>query len=138
MNVGVFQLLKHYHTYAIDKAVWLGDEKFDKLEFLAVFQPFRNQIFKFSTIRHAFKSAGLVLFNPDVVLDKIRKKQAQRQQTALRTPSPPPLPLNQRTPQEPASVVKYGQKLQRAYAKLKPWGKIDPEQIQRFICGSIA
>lgn len=65
-----------------------------------------------------------------MVLDKIREKQAQRLQTALRTPSPPPLPLNQRTPQGPASIVKHGQKLDR--------GKIDPEQIQRFSRGSIA
>ena len=83
MNVGVFQLLKHYHTYAIDKAVWLGDEKFDKLEFLAAFQSFRNQSFKFSTIRYAFKSTSLVPFNPDVVPDKIGEKQAQRQQTVF-------------------------------------------------------
>ena len=53
---------------------------------------------------------------------------AQKAQTAFRTPSPP-LPLHQRTPQGPASVVKYGQKLQRAYAKLKPGEKIDSEQI---------
>ena len=46
--------------------------------------------------------------------------------------------LHQRTPQRPASVVKYGQKLQRIYAKLKPEEIVDSEQIQRFICGSIA
>ena len=51
---------------------------------------------------------------------------------------PPPLSWNQHTSQGPASVVKYGQKLQRAYAQLKPWEKIDPEQIQRFIRRSIA
>ncbi len=73
-----------------------------------------------------------------MIVDKIPEKQAQRQQTALRTPFPPPLPLNQHIPQRPASVVKYGQKLQRAYAKLKPKEKIDPEQIQRFIRRSIA
>ncbi len=71
-------------------------------------------------------------------MTKSAKKQAQIQQTALRTPPPPPLPLNQRTPQGPASVVKYRLKLQRAYVKLKLWEKIDPEQIQRFIRGSIA
>ena len=49
-----------------------------------------------------------------------------------------PVPLHQRTPQGPASVVKYRQKLQRAYAKLKPGEKIDSEQIQRFIRRSIA
>ena len=105
---------------------------------LAAFQSFRNQTFKPTTIRHAFKSTGLVPFNPNVVLDKIRENQAQRAQTALRTPSVPPLLLHQRTPQGPASVVKYGQKLQRAYAKLKPGEIIDSEQIQRFIRGSIA
>ena len=138
LDVGVFQPFKHYHTDAIDKAVRMGDEKSGKLEFLAAFQSFRNQNFKSTTIRHAFKSTRLVPFNPDVVLDKIREKQAQQAQTALRTPSPPPLPLHQRTPQGPASVVKYGQKFQRAYAKLKPGEKIDSEQIQRFIRGSIA
>ncbi len=116
----------------------MGDEKFGKPEFLAAFQSFRNQTFKPTTIRHAFKSTGLVPFNPDVVLDKIREKQAQIAQTAVQTPSPPPLPLHQRTLQGPASIVKYGQKLQRAYAKLKPGEKIDSEQIQRFIHGSIA
>ena len=68
----------------------------------------------------------------------MREKQAQTVQTPFRTPSPPPFPLLQQTPQGPASAVKYGQKLQRAYANLKPGEKIDSEQIQRFIRGSIA
>ncbi len=134
LDVVVFQRFKYYHTDAIDKAVRLGDEKFGKLEFLAKFQSFCNQTFKPTTIHHAFKSTELVPFNPDVVLDKIREKQAQRAQTAIQTPSPPSLPLDQRTPQGPASVVKYRQKLQRAYAKLKPGEIVDSEQIQQFIC----
>ncbi len=138
LDVRVFQPFKYYHTDDIDKAVRLGDEKFGKLEFLAAFQSFRNQIFKSSTIRHAFKSTGLIRFNPDLVLDKIHEKQAQRQQPSIQTPSPPPLLLNQCSSQRPVSVVKYRQKFQRTYAKLKPWEKIDPEQIQRFIRGSIA
>ena len=128
LDVGIFQPFKHYHTDAIDKAVRLEDEKFGKLEFLAAFQSFRHQTFKPTTIRHAFKSTGLVPFDPDVVPDKIREKQAQRAETALRTPSPPPLPLHQRTPQGPASVVKYGQNLQRAYAKLKSGERLTPSK----------
>ena len=116
----------------------MGDEKFGKLEFLAAFQSFCNQTFKSSTIRHAFKSTGLVSFNTNVILDKICEKQAQRAQTAIKTPSSPPFPLHQRTPQRSDSVVKYGQKLQKAYAKLKPGEIDDSEQIQYFICGSIA
>ena len=83
LDVEVFQPFKHYHIDAIDKAVRLRDEKFGKLEFLAAFQSFRNQTFKPTTICHAFKSTGLVPFDRDVVLDKIREKQAQRAETAL-------------------------------------------------------
>ena len=119
LDVGVFQPFKHYHTDAIDKAVQLGDE------FLSAFQSFRNQPFKLTTIRHAFKSTSLVSFDPDIVLDKVCEKQAQRVETAFRTPSSPSLPPHQRTPQGPASVVKYKQKLQKVYAKLKPGEKVD-------------
>ena len=42
LDVGVFQPFKYYHTDAIDKTVWLGYEKFCKLEFLAAFQSFCN------------------------------------------------------------------------------------------------
>lgn len=42
LNEGVFQAFKHYHTDAIDKAVRYGDKKFEKLNFLAAFQLFRN------------------------------------------------------------------------------------------------
>lgn len=77
-------------------------------------------------MRQAFKSAGLLPFDPDLVLDKIRDKQAQAE-TAFRTPSSP-LRLHPRTPQGPAS----------AYAKLNPGEKVDSKQIQRFIRGLIA
>ena len=59
LDVGVFQSFKHYHTEAIDRAVRLGD------------------------IRHAFKSTGIVPFNPNVVLDKIREKEAQLRESAI-------------------------------------------------------
>ena len=138
LDVGGFQPFKHYHTDAIDKGGRLRDEKFGKLEFLAAFQSFGYQTFKPTTIRHVFKSPGLVPFDPDAVLDKIREKQAQKAETALQTPSPPPFPSHQRTPQAPASIVKYGQQLQRAYANLKPREKIDSQQRKRFIRGPIA
>ena len=98
----------------------------------------RTQTFKSSTIRHAFRETGIVPLNPEIVLAKIRHKQAQLQAASDRTPSPPPLPLNQRTPQGPNSIVRYGEKLQRALARSGPKDIINPEQLQRFIKGSIA
>ena len=138
LDVGVFQPFKHYHTEAIDRAVRLGDCQFGKLEFLAAFQGFRNETFKPSTIRHAFKSTGIVPFDPNVVLDKIREKEARLRESVIRTPSPPPLPLNQRTPHGPESVVRYGRKLQRAIAKAGPNDKLEVQQVERFVRGSVA
>lgn len=97
----------------------------------------RTQTFKATTIRHAFKITGIVPLNPEMVLEKIRAKQA-RSQDQPRTPSPPPLPLNQRTSRGPDSIVKYGEKLQRALARAGPNDVIKPEQLQQFIRGSIA
>lgn len=42
LHDGVFQPFKHYHIDAIDKAVWLSNEKFGKVEFLATFHSFYN------------------------------------------------------------------------------------------------
>lgn len=125
LNIGIFQPFQHYHTNAIGKAVQLGNEKFGKLEFLIAFQSFCNQTFKPTTIRFTFKSTGLIPFNPDMVPNKICKKQAEIAQTALQTLYLPLLLLHQCTLQGPASIINYKQNLQRVYTKLKPREKID-------------
>ena len=45
---------------------------FVKLEFLAKFQTMRNQIFKKSTIKSAFRNTGPIPCNPEVVFQKVR------------------------------------------------------------------
>ena len=83
LDVGVFQPFQHYYINTIDKIVWLSNKKFGKLEYLAAFHAFRNQTFKPITICHSFRSTGLVFFDPNMVLDKICEKQAQKAQTAI-------------------------------------------------------
>lgn len=53
-------------------AISTGDESFTKVEFLAAFTKFRRQAFKSSTIRSAFRETGLIPYNPEVVLEKVR------------------------------------------------------------------
>lgn len=130
LDIEVFQLLTYYYINTINKTIRLGDKKFGKLEFLAVFQSFCNQIFKFCTIWHASKSTNLVSFYFTVVFHKICQKQAQKQQTALQTLSLPSFLLNKRPLQTLVSVVKHKQKLQKVHTKLQPWEKIDSKQIQ--------
>lgn len=107
LDIAVFQLFKHYHKDVIDKAIWLSNEMFDKLEFLAIFQLFCSQSFKLSTIYHAFKSIRLEFFNFNMIFNKIRKKQAQIVQTTFQILSPLPLLLYQYISQKPASIIRY-------------------------------
>ena len=134
LHVGVFQPFKHYHTEATDRVVRLGDTQFDKLEFLAVFQICRNQIFKKSTIRHVFKIIDLVSFNSNMMLNIIR----ERQNRELRTFSPSPSSLFERTSRGPESIVKYDKELARAFAQTRSNSGVNKTAIERFIRGSIA
>ena len=72
LDVGVFQPYKHWHAQAVNRAVDFADTEYSKQEFLASFKHFRDQTMKQNTIRSAWRKTGLVPYNPDIVLDKIR------------------------------------------------------------------
>ena len=134
LDVGVFQPFKHYHTEAIDQAVRLGDTRFGTLEFLAAFQQFRAKTFKSSTVKHAFEVTGLVPFNPEVVLEKVRANQP------VRTPSPPSTPstTTNETPREARAIIKQGRRLQTLIKKQGRLYIYDVPTVQRFVRGAMA
>lgn len=71
LDVTCFQPLKHYHREAIDMAVRAGDSKFSRREFLAAFKTMRQQAFKTSTLRHAFRDTGITPINPQLIINKL-------------------------------------------------------------------
>jgi hypothetical protein len=71
--VVVFQPYKHYHAEAVDAATRTACVKYDKAEFLDAIHDIRCETFKPSTIFSAFKKTGLVPYNPEVVLAKMRE-----------------------------------------------------------------
>lgn len=73
LDVCVFQPLKHWHLQAVNEAVQKGDETFSKVEFLNAFNSFRRKAFKESTIRSAWGKNSLFLYNPALVIDKVRE-----------------------------------------------------------------
>ena len=81
LDVCVFQPAKHYHSEAVNQAISTGDESFTKVEFLAAFNQFRRQAFKSSTIQSAWRATGLIPYNPDVVLQKVRNSLPAPRQT---------------------------------------------------------
>lgn len=68
----VFQPYKHYHSQAVQKATRLGCAEFDKLQFLSCLKSICEKTFKKTTILSAFRACGLIPFNPDIVLNKLR------------------------------------------------------------------
>jgi len=73
LDVVVFQPYKHYHTQAIEAATRTGCAEFDKVEFLTAIHSIRQQTFKVATVCSAFRATGLVPYNPDAVLTKLRE-----------------------------------------------------------------
>jgi hypothetical protein len=66
--------MKYYHGEAIDRAMRLGDTKFFRAEFLSAFDRIRKDTFKKITIHSAFRKTGLILFNPNVVIERMCEK----------------------------------------------------------------
>jgi len=75
LDITVFQPMKHYHAQAIEEAVRNGDIEFNRTTFLHAFQSIRNKTFKKSTIMSAWRAAGLVPYDPKVVLSKMREME---------------------------------------------------------------
>ena len=72
LDVCIFQPLKHWHAEAVNQAISTGDESFSKVEFLAAFNTFRTKAFKPKTIISSWKHTGMIPYNPEIVLQKVR------------------------------------------------------------------
>lgn len=136
LDVGCFQPFKHHHTQAINRVVRLGDVEFGKLQFLAEFQTMRNKTFTEATIRNAWEKTGLIPFNPEMVLSKVRDYQNEE---SARPTTPPSEPVKDtildRTPRSAREIVDQGVVLQRRILAGK---KVSQKYLARFIKGSTA
>ena len=85
LDVGIFQPFKHWHAEGVDKAMRLGAEDFNKLDFLDLFPRIYTETFRSSTIQGAWRATRLVPYEPEIILRHLREQQVQR----LTTPPPP-------------------------------------------------
>ena len=94
LDVVVFQPYKHYHAEAVEAATRTGCGDFDKAEFLDMIDTIRQQTFKSSTIESAFHATGLIPYNPDIVISKLRESViSPLQQFTPPSQSPSGIPL---------------------------------------------
>jgi len=135
LDVGVFQPYKHHHGEAIDRSVRRGISKFDRLDFLHAFQDFRNQTFKRSTIRHAWRKCGIVPFNPAVVLEPLKERRHKElaERPAPQT-TPEPNECLTRVPRGPESIKRNLQAL-RLYYQENGHFDVNPDQMFNVLEG---
>jgi hypothetical protein len=84
LDVGCFSPLKRAYSREVESLIRYHINHITKLEFLPAFKAAFNQSFTSANICSAFRGAGLVPLQPDVVLSKV--------DVQLRTPSPAALP----------------------------------------------
>ncbi|KID81257.1 transposase [Metarhizium guizhouense ARSEF 977] len=138
LDVVVFQPLKHYHAKALDMVVRDGCLHVTKSEFLAIIESVRRHALKEATILSAFKKTGIVPWNPQPILDLIRRLHPVH---ASEITTPPPAdqlsssPFN--TPYTLRHLNKVATKiddLQDALGELQPALK---SEMDRFIRGAL-
>ena len=130
LDVVVFQPFKHYHAEAVEQATQSGCSDFNKVEFLHALHSIREQTFNKNIILSAFRETGLLPFDPEIVLERLRELEAP---TRLTTPSPSP--SSPHTPLTIWSLKRQANSLEEIAADLSP-------TIQRklggFVSGSLA
>lgn len=71
LDVGVFNVYKHWHSEAIEAATMTGCRKFSKDEFLHSIGEIRRKTFKPHTIKLGFKLTGLWPINSKLITDEL-------------------------------------------------------------------
>ena len=73
LNVKVFQTYKQHHDNTVNKVVKQKNVKFNCLNFLTIFQSFRNAIFKFKIMKNVWKLIEIISFNFSMIIDSLKK-----------------------------------------------------------------
>ncbi|EAQ88445.1 hypothetical protein CHGG_05064 [Chaetomium globosum CBS 148.51] len=85
LDVSCFAVLKRTYGDLVKAKIALGVHHIDKPRFLELFLEARKKTFDTKNIASGFRAAGLLPFDPTQVLCRL--------QTRIRTPSPPPTPI---------------------------------------------
>jgi hypothetical protein len=100
LDVGAFQKAKHEFKKLVREEVFHGATEITKADFFSIFNKFSSKTFTADLCRAAFRKAGLVPFDPSIVLsqmkeyggiqDKRKEESIDDEELAFATPPPPP------------------------------------------------
>ena len=72
LDVGVFGLMKKYHTYETDRLLQAGINRFQRFEWVTLYQLIRTKAISAENIRSGWRGAGLVPFQSEEYLVSYR------------------------------------------------------------------
>ena len=105
--MGLFSPLKGAYGRLVQEIAGLGVNHIDKPDFLRLFYQARHTTFTSKNIKSAFQTVGIVPFDPQKVLSRLK----------VRTPSPPPPPL-QNSDNQPIMKTPYNTTDLQAHIKV--------------------
>ena len=93
LNVGIFQTYKHWHDVAIQETIAMSSIEYTIPRFLKDLSKIRTNVFKPSTIRHAFQKSGMWPINAEMCIKQLLKYNSKQSKSSESEPKlPPPLP----------------------------------------------
>lgn len=129
LDVGVFNVYKHYHSEAIEAATITGCMKFSKQDFLAAISEIGTKTFKSHTIRLGFKLSGIWPINPSIVCDKLVEYRPQ-------IPSLPSSPISNSTNISTPKTISRIKKLETKLLDLNQEFSSQSQMIQKLSKGA--
>jgi hypothetical protein len=96
LDIGIF------HQIDIQETIQYGNCEYTKIDFLNAYRTIRYRTFKLRTVASAWKKAGLVPFDPEVIYEKLSRYQESERNTAnVITPEAPKTPTTPKPFQRP-------------------------------------
>lgn len=132
LDLKVFSPYKEFHRQAVNGAILIGIEHYDKTEFLNDLQSIRRKTFEETTIMSAWKAAGVIPWNPDLIIQKMMESTTLQ----LEPPTTPTRSAARQALETPTTV----RTLQRTGNMISKMDRNDRELsplLDKFIRGSI-
>ena len=85
LDIGIFQVWKHYHSEQVDELVRQRIGEFTRQDFLAGVESIRQRNFTKNVIRSAFRKTGYLPYNPALVLAQLPPEISQNPQALVVT-----------------------------------------------------
>ena len=121
LDVGVFAPLKRVYSDQVSGLVHMMATKINKPAFIQVYKTAYYKVFTKENICSAFRGAGLVLFDPEVVLLKLDVK--------LHTPTPPTPETTSWESKMPSNMRKLGAQLTLVSKQIRRHHNLSPTEM---------